>query len=602
MDTTLDHEKMSIVFVGHVDHGKSTVIGRLLADTGALPTGKLDQIRAYCERNSLPFEYAFLIDALKDERRQNITIDAARVFFQSAKRRYIIIDAPGHIEFVKNMVTGAARAEAALLVIDAQEGVQENSRRHGNLLSMLGIRQVVVLINKMDLVAYDQARFEAIRQEYGEFLGKVGLKPAGFIPVSARHGDNISQPSPNLAWYTGPTVLQALDAFEKSQLPANQPFRMPVQDVYRFTLFGDQRRIVAGNVTSGTARVGDEIVFYPSGKRSAIQAVEGFEMPPQTTITAPRAAGFTLAQQIYIQRGEVAARARETPPQTARRLRVSLFWLGKDPLVMKKPYVIKLGTARTRFQVEKIVRVVNASSLDSEADKTQVGRFEMAECILSLDHALAFDPADVLLDTSRFVVVDGYEIRGGGIVLEGLPDAETWVRERVLERNARWIPSDVTLEDRSERYNQRASLIVITGQQGVGRKRLARALEASLFRVGKFVYYLGMGSVVYGVDADIRGQSEGENRHEHIRRLAEVANILLDAGMVLIVTAVELTHADLKLLQTVVEAGRIETIWVGENLTTDIPYDLWIEDQTAGEQAVARVKQMLQEHGIFYRP
>ena len=197
-----DLEKMNIVIVGHVDHGKSTVIGRLLADTGSLPKGKLEQIQDYCERNSMPFEYAFLIDALKDERRQNITIDSARVFFKSSKRHYIIIDAPGHIEFVKNMVTGAARAEAALLVIDAQEGVQENSRRHGNLLSLLGIRQLVVLINKMDLVGFNQARFEHIRREYAGFLDQVGLKPDQFIPVSARQGDNISQPGGNMPWYT----------------------------------------------------------------------------------------------------------------------------------------------------------------------------------------------------------------------------------------------------------------------------------------------------------------------------------------------------------------------------------------------------------------
>ncbi|MFZ6026639.1 MAG: GTP-binding protein [Chloroflexota bacterium] len=589
---------MNIVFVGHVDHGKSTVIGRLLADTGALPVGKLEQIRLYCERNARPFEYAFLIDALKDERRQNITIDAARVFFQSPRRRYIIIDAPGHIEFVKNMVTGAARAEAALLVIDAQEGVQENSRRHGNLLTVLGIRQVVVLINKMDLAGYSEARFGAIRREYADFLHKIGLHPVGFIPVSAREGDNISQASANLPWYQGPTVLQALDAFEKSQQPADRPFRMPVQDVYRFTPL----RIVAGSVSSGTIHIGDEVVFYPSGKRSSVQTIETFGAAGPASVSAPCATGFTLSQQIYIQRGEIAARAGETPPEAALRLRVSLFWLGKEPLVAKKFYTIKLATARTRFQVESFVRVVNASSLDSDVEKVQVDRHEMAECILSLDHALAFDRADVAPDTSRFVVVDGYEIRGGGMILEGLPDTESWVRERVRERNARWIASDVTQEERAERYSQRAGLVIITGRQGVGRKRLARALEAGLFRSGRFVYYLGMGSVVYGVAADIPGHSESEDRREHIRRLAEVANILLDAGLLLIVTAVELTQADLKLLQTVIAPERIETVWVGETLTTDIACDLWIEDCTSTEQAVARIKQTLQEHGLLYRP
>jgi len=206
---------MPIVIVGHVDHGKSTVIGRLLADTGSLPQGKLEQVRAACERDSRPFEYAFLIDALRDERAQNITIDSARVFFKSAARNYIIIDAPGHIEFVKNMVTGASRAEAALLVIDAHEGIRENSRRHGYLLWMLGIRKIVVLVNKMDLVDYSQSTFDAICKEYQAFLSEVGVAPSGYIPVSGREGDNIASASARMPWYTGSTVLGALDAFEK---------------------------------------------------------------------------------------------------------------------------------------------------------------------------------------------------------------------------------------------------------------------------------------------------------------------------------------------------------------------------------------------------
>jgi len=594
-------EKLSIAFVGHVDHGKSTVIGRLLADTGALPEGKLEQIKAYCELNSMPFEYAFLIDALKDERKQNITIDSARVFFQTAKRHYIIIDAPGHIEFVKNMVTGAARAEAALLVIDAQEGIQENSRRHGNLLSMLGICQMAVLINKMDLVDYKQARFETIRKECGKFLTKVGLKPAEFIPVSARMGDNVSRHSEKMPWYDGPTVLEALDSFEKEQPLIDRPFRLPVQDVYRFTAFGDNRRIVAGTVSSGRVKVGDELVFYPSGKRSGVTSIEAFNQPDQIEAVSGQATGLTLDQQIYVKRGEIAVQAAEIPPQVAKRLRVSLFWLGRSPLRIGKSYIIKLGTARTGFQVERVVRVMDASSLEN-ASKTEVGRYEMAECLLTLDHPLAVDLASVLPETGRFVVVDGYEIRGGGIVLVTLPDPESGLREGVRRRDAHWIPSDLTVEDRAERYSQRPCLVIVTGQQGVGRKRLARALESRLFQDGKFVYYLGMGSVVYGVSSDIRNHQDIENRREHVRRLAEIANIFLDAGLILVITAVELTQADLRLFETVVDPSRIQTIWVGETLSTDIRPDLRLEEQEADGEAAILVKRMLQDHGFLFKP
>ena len=272
-------DNMSIVIVGHVDHGKSTVIGRMLTDTDSLPKGKLDQVRENCRRNSKPFEYAFLLDALKDEQKQGITIDAARIFFKSAKRSYIILDAPGHIEFLKNMVTGASRAEAALLVIDAKEGVRENSKRHGYLLSMLGIKQVSVVVNKMDLVGYDENVYKNIVAEYERFLKKIELEAISFIPVSGFYGDNVAVKSDKMLWYDGNTVLEQLDGFQNAEIPMRRPFRMPVQGVYKFTRSGDDRRIIAGTIDSGNLRIGDEIVFYPSGKRTTVKTLEAFNVP-----------------------------------------------------------------------------------------------------------------------------------------------------------------------------------------------------------------------------------------------------------------------------------------------------------------------------------
>ena len=323
-------QRMNIVIVGHVDHGKSTVIGRLLADTHSLPDGKLEQVRLSCERSSKPFEYAFLLDALKDEQAQGITIDAARVFFRTATRPYLILDAPGHIEFLKNMITGAARAEAALLVIDAQEGVQENSRRHGYMVSLLGIRQLAVLVNKMDLVGWDRAVYDRIVREYGAFLEQVGIRPQCFIPASGRGGDNIATRSTNLPWYDGPTVLDALDGFYTEPSPVDSAFRMPVQGVYKFTKQGDDRRIVAGTIDSGAVSVGDEVIFYPSGKKSRVKSIERFNGPERMGATAGSATGFTLQEQIYISRGEIAALEGQPRPQVTTRLRVSVFWLGKD--------------------------------------------------------------------------------------------------------------------------------------------------------------------------------------------------------------------------------------------------------------------------------
>jgi bifunctional enzyme CysN/CysC len=592
-------QRMNIVIVGHVDHGKSTVIGRLLADTHSLPEGKLEQVRAQCELNSKPFEYAFLLDALKDEQAQGITIDAARVFFKSRLRPYLILDAPGHIEFLKNMITGAARAEAALLVIDAAEGVQENSRRHGYMVSMLGVHQLAVVINKMDLVNWDEAVYDRIVTEYSAFLEQVGIRPSCFIPVSGRGGDNIADRSGNLPWYTGPTVLDALDAFRTEPAPVEQPFRMPVQDVYKFTKQGDDRRIVAGTIDSGTVRVGDDVIFYPSGKKSRIKSLEAFNRPAQSRAEAGFAVGFTLQEQIYITRGEVATLESEPRPQVTTRLRVSLFWLGREAMVKRKEYLLKLGTARVTARLEEVLRVMDASNLETAQQRNAVQRHDVAECVLKLDRAIACDLAEDIPTTSRFVLVDDFEIRGGGIVREALPDRQTAVRDRVLLRNYKWEPSIIQPEQRAEKYNQKAALILVTGEHESDRKGVAKALEEKLFEDGKVVYFLGIGSVLYGVDADI--ERKPENRQEHMRRLAEVANLMLDAGIILVVAAAELTQDDLAVIKTAVPPDWIETIWAGDTVTTDLACDLQLPGGAVPE-AVDRLKAHLQDEGIIFRP
>ncbi|MBN1430883.1 MAG: adenylyl-sulfate kinase [Anaerolineae bacterium] len=598
----MERPTMSIVIVGHVDHGKSTILGRLLADTDALPQGKLEQIQAFCERNSRPFEYAFLLDALKDERAQNITIDAARVFFRSAARRYLVIDAPGHVEFVRNMVTGASHAETALLVIDALEGVQENSRRHGYLLSMLGVRRVIVLINKMDLVEYRQERFDEVRLEYAAFLDTIHIQPLGYIPVSGREGDNIASRSPRMPWYEGPTVLESLDALESEPPPIDKPFRMPVQDVYRFTAFGDARRIVAGSVVSGKLAVGDPVVFYPSAKRSVVRSFESIGTPP-AQITSGTAAGLTLDEQIYIHRGEIIAREGEVSPHVSDRLLVSLFWLGRQPLAVGKELWLKLGTARVKARVEEIRRVIDAGQPAQDGNgtggATQVQRNEVTECTLSLGKALAFDRAAELQETGRFVLVDRFEICGGGIILDDAGDTQRAVRDSVMLRNLKWEKSTIPGDRRSEMYNQRATLVLVTGSRGVGRKDVAKRLETLLFEAGKKVYYLAIGSVLRGLDADLTGADPQSVRQEHIRRMAEVAHILLDAGLILIVTAIGLTPDDLEVFKAIVNPDTIVVVWVGNSETTGIAFDLQLPGHGSVDESSLAIKQLLQERGAI---
>ncbi|WP_432409660.1 GTP-binding protein [Wukongibacter sp. M2B1] len=591
---------MNIVIVGHVDHGKSTIIGRLLTDTNSLPKGKLEHIQEVCRRNSKPFEYAFLLDALKDEQAQGITIDTARCFFKTAKRNYLILDSPGHIEFLKNMITGASRAEAALLVIDAKEGIRENSRRHGYILSMLGIKQVSILINKMDLVDYNADIYINIVNELKDFLEKIDITSKSFIPVSGMKGDNIAKPSKNMSWYNGKTVLEILDSFINEKRLEDKAFRMPVQAVYKFTKDGDTRRIVAGTVVAGKLNVGDGVIFYPSGKKSKVKSIEEFNKEKQLNIGAGYATGFTLEEQIYITRGEIATLLNEAKPKVTSRIKVNLFWLGRHPMEKGKEYIFKLGTARVGVKIEEISMVIDASNLERQK-KDRIEKHDIAECLLKLDKAIAFDLTCNVAETSRFVIVDNYEIVGGGIIGEALEDEQTWIREKIFTRDNKWEKSEITKVERAEKYNQKSTLILITGKKDAGKKRIAKALEKKLVDDGKIAYFLGIGNVLYGIDADIKSEIKN-NKEECLRRLAEVSNIMLDAGIILIVTATELSQNDFEIIRTTVNSGDIQTIWIGKNVSTDISYNILISSSDSLEKAVLKIKMMLQNKEIIFRP
>jgi bifunctional enzyme CysN/CysC len=375
---------------------------------------------------------------------------------------------------------------------------------------------------------------------------------------------------------------------------------MPVQDVYKFTNSGDDRRIVAGSVASGTVRPGDEVVFFPSGKKSVVRTTEIFSRPAPSRITAGEAAGFTLQEQIYVCRGDLAALKSQPPPQVTTRFRASLFWLGKTPLLARKEYVLKIGSARVTMRVEEVDRVIDGSSLQVETGRLRVERHEVADCVIRCDRAVAFDTADLVSETSRFVIIDDYEISGGGIIREALSDRQAAVREKVLLRNEKWEPSFISLERRAARLAQRATLLLVTGPADSDRKGLARALEARLFEDGRHVYFLGIGNVLYGVDADIA--RDRENQAEHLRRLAEVANLMLDAGMILIVTAAGLTRDDLDLIRTSVDSSRIEPVWLGETGATDFPAALHLPDTEDAAAAVERVYEFLRDRGVLFRP
>src|SRR5438552_3356883 len=294
--------QVRIVIVGHVDHGKSTLVGRLLHETGSLPEGKLDMLKAVSARRGMPFEWSFLLDALQTERDQGITIDTTQIRFRTHSRDVVLIDAPGHAEFLRNMITGASQADGALLIIDALEGVRDQTRRHGYLLHLLGVKQVAVVVNKMDRVEFSEARFQAISDEIASHLTSLGVTPSAVIPISARDGDGVAARTPNIAWYDGPTVVEAVDALTAARALDQLALRLPVQAIYKF----DDRRIVAGRIESGSLGNGDEIVIMPAGKIARVKSVESWPVTPvRRAQTAGRSVGITLDREPFLERGDV---------------------------------------------------------------------------------------------------------------------------------------------------------------------------------------------------------------------------------------------------------------------------------------------------------
>ena len=584
---------MNIVIVGHVDHGKSTVVGRLLHDTGSLPDGRIEQVRRNCERSGKPFEYAFLIDALRDEQAQGITIDAARVFFRSARRRYIIIDAPGHLEFLKNMISGAARAEAAILVIDAREGVRENSRRHGFMTAMLGIRQILVVVNKMDLVGYDQSVFTAIHEEYAEFLAEIQATPLGFVPVSGRHGDNLVAPSPRTPWYKGPPLLERIDALDSAGPETEHALRLPVQDVYKFPVRGDDARIIAGTITTGRVAVGDTVEFLPSGKRSRVRSIEGFKIPPTREAAAGAATGVTLTEELYVRPGEVMYRVGEAMPRVGTTFRANLFWLDRNPLVRGRRYLLKLASTRVTVHVKEIVQVLDADTLERSNAKQHVGRHEVAECVLETHKPIAFDlgiDAD-LVATGRFVLVDQYEIAGGGIITEYLSDLSESLREHVRRRDYAWVDGAISGGERADRYGQRPRLVVLTGSVHPLLVRVARDVERELFHGGNNVYYFGLSNLAGGLDADIEREhqsSSGETRDANIRHLGEIAHFLTDSGQIVITTVADLDGYEAETLRILNQPNDMLIVRAGDD-RHGVQADLVLPPELSPEEAAAAV-------------
>jgi bifunctional enzyme CysN/CysC len=580
-------EQLKIVILGHVDHGKSTLVGRLFHDTGSLPEGKLEQLQQAAQRRGVPFEWANLMDALQAERDQNISIDTAQIWFHTQKRRYVIIDAPGHKEFIKNMVTGAAQAEAALLLIDAHEGVQENSRRHGYLLDLLGIRQVAVLINKMDLVNYSHERFNAIEAEYRTWLTQVGLEPSRFIPISARQGDNIAAPGNNMPWWKGPTVVETLDEFKAARSLSEQPLRFPIQDVYRF----DHRRILAGRVESGRIRVGDRLVFAPSNKASTVKTIERWNAPARDFAEAGESIGITLTDQVFVERGAVAA-PENAPPYALPCFQARVFWLGKQPFMPGRKYRLKLATQEVECHIEKLERVIDASTLQTvqrPATDSFVGRHEAAELTLRTKKPVAFDSVNEVAATGRFVIVDGFDVAGGGVIVPGNYPRRT-ADSLHKSHNIYWTSGRVTPVQRALHHGHAGRVVWLTGLSCSGKSTIATELERELFERGKLVYVLDGDNMRHGLCNDL-GFSP-KDRRENIRRIGEVAKLFADAGMICITAFISPYREDREAIRRSLPPGQFVEVYL------NVPLEVCELRDTKGLYAKARAGKIREFTGV----
>ena len=402
---------LSFVIVGHVDHGKSTLIGRLLFETNSLSLGVMEEVTKTSRELGRQVEFAYLLDHLEEERQQGITIDTTQVFFKTAKRDYVIIDAPGHVEFVKNMITGASQAEAAVLIIDVKEGVQQQTKRHAYILSLLGITQVVVVINKMDLVEFDRGIYERVKADIGRFLASINVAPLFYVPIAAIKGENISFRSDKMPWYEGRTFLECLDELENMVRPEEKPLLMPIQDIYRV---GD-KRIAAGRIEAGMMKAGQRVKILPTGEMTQIQTIEKFPSQVEEARTG-ESIGFTTADPAFIDRGSVLCEpGRE--PFLADEFESTMFWMSKKDMKKEERLTIRCGTQEQYCRVEKITKRIDSSSLGVLGEDSDILKnLEVGEVTIKTKDPIVLTTFGDVKELGRFVLVRDDNICAGGII------------------------------------------------------------------------------------------------------------------------------------------------------------------------------------------
>ena len=550
------HHKSLLRFItcGSVDDGKSTLIGRLLYESKMIFEDHMAALEADSKKvgtRGEEIDFALLVDGLAAEREQGITIDVAYRFFSTEKRKFIVADTPGHEQYTRNMVTGASTADLAVILIDARKGVLTQTRRHSYLVSLLGIRQIVLAVNKMDLVGHSQEVFTRIDSDYRHFAMQIGLHDIQAIPLSAAYGDNIVEPSRNMGWYNGPTLMHFLETVVTNDDSAAEPFRMPVQWVNRPN---HEFRGFTGLIASGTVRPGDRLRVVPSGRESGVARIVTADGDLDKAV-AGQSVTLTLTTEIDISRGDVLAAA-ASPPQVADQFEATVVWMHDEPMLQGRTYIMKIGAHNVSATIAPLKYRINVNSLEhSPAEKLELNDIGIAE--IELDRPIPFQPYKESRALGGFVLIDRLTNNtvGAGLLNFSLRRAD----------NVHWQALDVTKKLRARQKKQESCVLWLTGLSGAGKSTIANLVEKRLVAMDRHTYLLDGDNVRHGLNKDLGFTAQ--DRVENIRRVGEVSKLMVDAGLIVLASFISPFRTERRMVRDLLGPGEFLEIFVDTPLS-----------------------------------